>query len=174
MSRRSHRSWAGTSSARSSAFCPECSARLPREVLEYCAAARRQTVADFKALGETEFFQLSDATLEWRDFDLHLPREHMRHDRRLIGDELQVACRPGRCRRGVDPGQPRDDRLELCGLWYTLPKGDARVVAGETELDAQERALARDRRAQLLDRHARAPHILRRDVVFLDDGDAIE
>ena len=63
---------------------------------------------------------------------------------------LQVACRPGRRARGVDLGQLRDDSLELGVLRQAFSKGDARIVAGETELDAQERALAGDRRPQLV------------------------
>jgi hypothetical protein len=88
----------------------------------------------------------SHATLERRHVGVYLHREHTRDDAGLVGDQLQVACRPGRRARGVDPGQPRDDSLELGVLRQAFSEGDARIVAGETELDAQERALAGDRR----------------------------
>ena len=113
-------------------------------------ASRREAIADLEALGEAELFQLSDATLERRDVGVYPRREQARDDAGLIGDQLQVACRPGRRARGVDPGQPRDDSLELRVLRQALSEGDTRIVAGETELDAQERALAGDRRPQLV------------------------
>src|SRR4029453_15135715 len=69
----------------------------------------------------------------------YLRRKHARNDARLVGDQLQVACRPRRRARGVDPGQPRDNSLELSVLRQAFSKGDTRIVAGETELDAQER-----------------------------------
>jgi hypothetical protein len=59
-------------------------------------------------------------------------------------------------------------------LRQAFAEGDARIVAGEAELDAQERTFAGDRRPQLVERHARAAHVLRGDVAFVDDGDAIE
>lgn len=62
----------------------------------------------------------------------------------------KVACRPGRRARGVDPGQPRDDSLELGVLRQAFAEGDTGIVAGETELDAQERALPGDLRPQLV------------------------
>ena len=80
---------------------------------EYRTASRRQAVADLQALGEAELFQLSDATLERRHVGVYLRRDHTRDDAGLPGDQLQVTCRPGRRARGVDPGQPRDDSLEL-------------------------------------------------------------
>jgi hypothetical protein len=53
--------------------------------------------------------------------------------------------------RGVDPGEPRDDSLELGAVRQAFSELDARIVAGETELDPQERPVAGDRRAQLVD-----------------------
>ena len=120
------------------------------EAVEYRSASRRETVADLEALGEPELFQLADATLERRDVGVYLRREHTRDDAGLAGDQPQVACRPGRRTRGVDPGQPRDDSLELAVLRQTLSETDTRIGSGETELDAQERALAGDRRPQLV------------------------
>lgn len=70
--------------------------------------------------------------------------------------------------------QPRDDSLELGLLQHACSERDARIGASETEIDAQERALAGDRRPQLAGRHARATHILRGDINVVDDGDAIE
>ena len=96
--------------------------------LEYRTASRRETGADLEAHGEAELFQLSDATLERRHVSVYLRREHARNDAGLVGDELQVACRPGRRARGVDPGQPRDDSLELGVLRQAFPDGDARIV----------------------------------------------
>ena len=108
--------------------------------LEYRTASRREAGADLEAHGEAELFQLSDATLERRHVSVYLRREHARNDAGLVGDELQVACRPGRRARGVNPGQPRDDSLELGVLRQAFPDGDARIVAGETEVDAQGQA----------------------------------
>lgn len=133
-----------------SALLRTSSARIADEALEYRTASRRQAVADLEALGEAELFQLSDATLERRHVGVYLRREHARDDAGLVGDQLQVACRPGRRARGVDPGQPRDDSPELGVLRQAISEGDTRIVAGETELDAQERALAGDRRPQLV------------------------
>ena len=125
-------------------------AQIAAEALQDRTASRREAVADLEALGETELFQLSDATLERRHVGVYLQREHAGDDTGLIGDQLQVACRPGRRARGVDPGEPRHDRLELGALRQAFSEGDAGIVAGETELDAQEPAFAGDRRPQLV------------------------
>src|SRR5688572_15128908 len=131
--------------------CPRDSlAQIADEALEYGTASRREAVADLEALGEAELFQLSDAALERRHVGVYLRREHARNNARPVGDQPQVACRPGCRGRGVDPGQPRDDGLELGVLRRAFSECDARIVAGETELDAQQRALAGDRRPQLV------------------------
>ena len=91
---------------------------------------------------------MPDATLERRHLGVDALRERVRDDGGPLGDQLQVTSRPGRGRRGVDPGQLRDDRLELGTLRQAFPQGDAWIVAAETKLDAQERALAGDRRPQ--------------------------
>jgi hypothetical protein len=59
-------------------------------------------------------------------------------------------------------------------LGQSVPKGDARIVAGKTKLDAQQGAGTGNRRAQFSDSHACATHIVGSDLLFVDDGDAIE
>ena len=55
-----------------------------------------------------------------------------------------------------------------------LPEGDARIVSDETKLDAQKRALAGNRRPELVECQARATHVVPGDIAFVDDGDAIQ
>jgi hypothetical protein len=107
----------------------------PNERLEYRTASRREAVADLEALGKAQLFQLSDATLERQHLGVNL-RASPRDDAGLAGDQLQVARHPGRRARGIDSGQPRDDRVELGVLRQAFPDPDARIVAGNSELDA--------------------------------------
>jgi hypothetical protein len=111
---------------------------------------------------------LPDATFERRHIGAYLRREHARDNAGLFGDELQVACRPRRRARGVDPGQPRNDSLELGLLRQAFSNGDSRIVADET--DSMRRACppAIDALSSSVDMPVRR-NVLRRDVAFLDN-----
>ena len=50
-------------------------------------------------------------------------------DAGLVGDQPEISSRPGRWTRQVDPGQPRDDGLELGVIGQPFSEGDARIVA---------------------------------------------
>ena len=59
-------------------------------------------------------------------------------------------------------------------LLDALPQRDSGIVAGKAQLHAQQRAFATQRCAKGIERHARALHIIRGDVAFVDDADLFE
>ena len=117
-----------------------------------CRAAN--PVAHVEALREAELLELTDPPLERDELGAGLRGEHARHRGRPIGNQPKVARGPRRAGGRVEAAEARQNRgnLFLGGMLHA--QDGARIVAQQSQLDAEERSFASERRTKRVGRHA--------------------